>query len=773
LALLTLSPARAAGSDTPARTPASWALLGRYCVDCHNTTDWAGGISLDAVAPDSIPEDPTMWEQVVRRLRTGMMPPPGKARPTTAMANALSEYLETRLDDEWSRHPNSGATSLHRLNRVEYGNVIRDLLHLDIDVTTLLPADDSADGFDNMADVLSVSPTLIHSYISAAMKISRSAVGDPDMTPVLTKFTAPGGASQSGYVEGAPLGTRGGMRLVFDFPLDATYEFRVNSAGGFRIGGSAGGPPPHIDVTLDGAPVAAADPRRFRIPVAAGPHTVTVAMVDQARSAGVDELYARAIPARSDVSGFTIEGPFDATGPGNTPSRSAIFICKPADQAAEGPCARRILANLASAAFRADMGTDSPAVRQLMETFAAGRKTGGFEVGVQQAIARILVDPRFLYRVETDRPDLAPGTIYRISDQELASRLSFFLWSSIPDQRLRQLAQAGQLHEPKTLQREVQRMLADPRATALTDNFAGQWLRLRELNRAEPLDRGFDDSLREAFSQETRLLFSSVLRENRSVVELLNADFTFLNQRLARHYGIDGVRGSFMRRVSLPADSPRRGLLGQGSILTVTSAGNRTSPVMRGEWILEGLLGAPVPQPPPGVIADLKESPDMSRPMSVRERMESHRANPNCAACHRIMDPLGFALENFDLIGRWRTSDGGVTIDASDKLGDGSRIDGVGDVRRLLLSHSDEFVHNVAGKLLQYALGRQLEYYDQPAVRRIVEEARPDQYSLTALIQAVVRSTPFQMRVQQPGKPGKTPDTRQAALAPARQSASE
>lgn len=772
MALLTLNPARAATPDTHGGTPAGWALLGRYCVDCHNTTDWAGGISLDAVEPDSISEDPNMWEQVVRRLRTGMMPPPGKPRPSTAVANALSAYVETRLDDDWSRHPNSGATSLHRLNRVEYGNVIRDLLHLDVDVTSMLPADDSADGFDNMADVLSVSPTLIQSYISAAMKISRAAVGDPHMASVLTKFTAPGGASQSGYVEGAPLGTRGGTRVVFDFPLDATYEFRVNSGGGFRIGAAAGGPPPRIDVTLDGATVSVPDPRKFRIHVAAGPHIVTVAMVDRVHGAGVDELYARAIPGRNDVSGFTIEGPFDATGPGKTPSRSAIFICQPADPAAEEPCARRILAHLASAAFREDMGTDSPAVQQLMETYATGRRSGGFEVGVQQAIARILVDPRFLYRVETDRPDLAPGTIYRISDRELASRLSFFLWSSIPDERLRQLAQTRQLHEPETLGREVQRMLADPRAAALTDNFAGQWLRLRELNKAEPLDRGFDDSLRQGFSQETRLLFASMLHGNRSVVELLNADYTFLNQRLARHYGIDGVRGSFMRRVSLPADSPRRGLLGQGSILTVTSVGNRTSPVMRGEWILEGLLGAPVPAPPPGVNTDLTVSTDMSRTMSLRERMESHRANPNCAACHRIMDPLGFALENFDLIGRWRTTDDGVAIDATDQLGDGTKINGAGDVRRLLLSHSDEFVNNVAGKLLQYALGRPLEYYDQPAVRRIVEVSRPDHYSLRALIQAVVRSTPFQMRVQQPSKPGKTPDTRQAALAPVHDSGS-
>jgi hypothetical protein len=740
-----------AADPVQAAAPADWALLGRYCVDCHNTVDWAGGLSLDAVTPEAIKEDPGAWEKVVRKLRTGMMPPPGKERPTRAQANALSSYLETRLDDGWSRQPNPGTKSLHRLNRNEYANAIRDLLSLDLDVSTLLPADDAAEGFDNMADVLSVSPTLVQSYVSAAMKISRTAVGDPRMASVLTKFSAPGGAAQRGHLEGLPLGTRGGLRVVHNFPLDAEYEFRVSTAGG-GIGtvSSASGAPPSIDVTLNGKPVTVRDPRKFRIRVPAGPQVVTVAMIDKVHADGVDDLYARATPRRDDVDGLTIQGPFDATGPGNTPSRRAIFVCQPASSADELPCARRILARLAGAAFRVNMAPDSPAMEQLLQFHAAGSRAGGFERGIQQALARILVDPRFLYRIEADRPGSSKGPAYRITDDELASRLSFFLWSSIPDARLRELAQRRQLHEPKVLDQEVRRMLADPRASALAANFAGQWLHLRELDNAQPLDRAFDDNLREAMVQETQMLFASIQQENRSVVDLLDSDYTYLNERLARHYGIDGVRGTYMRRVSLPKDSPRRGLLGQGSILTVTSVGNRTSPVARGAWVMQALLGAPVPAPPPGVEADLKESADESRPMSVRERLEKHRENPTCASCHQVMDPIGYAMENFDLIGRWRDTEAGMPINARDVMADGTPLNGVADLRRVLVSHADDFVTNVSEKLLQYALGRRLEYYDQPAVRRIVAESRKDRHTLSALVQAIVRSAPFQMRTQPP-----------------------
>ena len=746
--------------------PAAWQLLGRYCADCHNTVDWAGGFSVEDAGPEAVAADPATWEKAVRKLRTGMMPPPGKPRPSLAQVDSLSGFLETRLDDRWQHAPDAGAKSLHRLNRQEYTNAIRDLLHLDVDVSTLLPADDAAEGFDNMADVLGVSPTLIQSYVSAAMKISRIAVGDPHMAPVLAKFSAPRGASQRGHVEGMPLGTRGGLRIVHNFPLDAEYEFRVSAGGGgFRFSGPAGGAAPRVDVTLNGQPVKVEDPRKFRVRVPAGPQVLTVAMVDQLHAEGVDELYALATPRRDDVDGLTIQGPFNATGSGDTPSRRAVLVCTPADAAAELPCARRILREVASAAFRVEQREDSPAIDQLLQFYAEGRRAGGFETGVQQALARLLVDPRFLFRMETDRPELSAGSLYRITDEELASRLSFFLWSSIPDARLRQLAQRGQLHDTKTLEQEVRRMLADKRAAALTTNFAGQWLRLRELDNAQPLDRGFDDGLRDAMAQETQMLFTSLLQENRSVTQLLDADYTFLNERLAQHYGIEGVRGTYMRRVALPKGSPRRGLLGQGSILTVTSAGNRTSPVMRGVWVMQTLLGASVPQPPPGVEADLKESPEGTQPMSVRERLEKHRVNPTCASCHQVMDPIGYAMENFDLVGRWRDEDSGQPVNAQDKLGDGTPVNGVGDLRKMLLSHSDEFLTSFSERLLQYALGRRLEYYDQPAVRHIVEESRKEHHTLSALVLAVVRSTPFQMRVQQPPVTG-APEQRQASISP-------
>ena len=748
---------------TGVAAPAEWSVLDRYCVECHNTVDWAGGLSVDAVRPDAVNADPATWEKVVRKLRTGMMPPPGKPRPGAQQVDTLSRFLETRLDAGWRQRPNPGVKSLHRLNRTEYANAIRDLLRIDLDVSSLLPADDAADGFDNVADVLGVSPTLIQSYVAAAMKISRAAVGDPQMAPVITKFTAPAGNAQRSHLEGLPLGTRGGLRIVFNFPLDADYEFRVGVNGGFRLSGPAGIAASRVDVTLNGRSQQVDDPRKFRLHVPAGPQVLTVAMVDTVHADGVDELYSQAPPRRDDVEGVTIQGPFNPTGAGDTPSRREIFVCKPSGSDAGQACARQILTRLASAAFRVELAATDPVVQQLLGFFEAGNRSGGFEVGIQQALARLLVDPRFLFRMEAERSDAVAGTAYRIADEELASRLSFFLWSSIPDARLRQLAAGRTLHEPKVLEREVRRMLSDPRAAALTDNFAGQWLRLRELDNAQPLDRSFDDNLRDSMLQETRLLFSSIRQENRSITDLLDSDYTFLNERLAAHYGISGVKGSYMRRVALPKDSPRRGLLGQGSILTVTSAGNRTSPVMRGAWIMETLLGAPVPQPPPGVDADLKEGPDPSRPLSVRERLEHHRINPSCASCHQVMDPLGFALENFDLLGRWRDVDAGQPINASDRLGDGTPVEGVNGLRRALKGRADNFVTNVSEKLLQYALGRRLEAYDQPAVRRIVEETRKDHHTINALVLAVVRSSPFQMRTRSPADVKPVPDSRQAS----------
>lgn len=764
----------AAASERPAprstgHSQGHYALLDRYCLECHNAEDWAGGVAFDTLTLDSVAADAPVWEKTVRKIRTGMMPPAGKPRPPRAVLDAFAESLETQLDAAAVTHPNPGSKSLHRLNRTEYANAIRDLLAYEVDVSTLLPEDDAAQGFDNIADVLSVSPTLIQAYVAAAMKISRGAVGDPAMAPVTVTYEVPRDLSQDRHIDGLPLGTRGGILFTHNFPLDAEYEFRISAGSGFRFSGPAGGPPPAIDITLNGAPVSVPDPRKFRLRVPAGPQTITVALVDRRRWQGVDDLYARAMPRRDDIESVVITGPFDATGPGDTPSRRAIFVCRPESESDEAPCARRILSRLATKAFRRPLGENDPAVETLMRFYEAGRRSGDFETGIQHGIARLLADPRFLYRIEEEPADLAPGAIYRISDLELASRLSFFLWSSIPDDELLEVASRGALGDARELERQVRRMLADPRASALVENFAGQWLQLRQLRDAQPDDREFDENLRRAFERETELLLETIMREDRSVLELLDADYTFLNERLARHYGITGVRGDYMRRVQLPEDSPRRGLLGHGSILTVTSVGDRTSPVIRGAWIVENLLGAPVPQPPPGVETNL-EPDTAARPTSLRERLEIHRANPNCASCHEIMDPIGFTLENFDLVGRWRERDGEVPIDASGTLVDGTRLDGPHDLRRALLDRSESFVTGLIERLLTYALGRHLEHYDQPAVRTILREARANDYRFSSIVLGIARSVPFQMRTKSSPRDSQAPAHRelQASLSETR-----
>ncbi|MEP7245654.1 MAG: DUF1592 domain-containing protein [Gammaproteobacteria bacterium] len=728
--------------------PRHWNVLDQYCVKCHNTEDWAGGVAFDTLSASDIPADSETWEKAIRKLRTGMMPPAGKPRPQRAVLEGFANELASSLDRSGDMHPYPGTKSLHRLNRTEYANAIRDLLAFNVDVTTLLPADDAAEGFDNIADVLSVSPTLIQSYVSAAMKISRWAVGDRTMAPTLVKYAAPSALSQQEHLEGLPLGTRGGILVTHNFPLDAEYEFRVSAGAGFRFAGPAGGPPPLLDITLNGEPLKPTDPRKFRMRVKAGPQVLGIALVDQRRSSGVDELYAQAQPRRDDFENVTINGPFDATGAGDTPSRSAIFKCYPNAASDQETCAREIISHLAAKAFRRPLRQSDASIEPLMQFYQAGRRSGDFESGIQAALARLLADPRFLYRMEDERADLAEGASYRISGVELASRLSFFLWSSIPDDALIDAASSGRLDDPQELEQQVRRMLNDSRASALVENFAGQWLRLRELRSAQPSDRDFDDNLREGLEQETQMLFASIVNEDRSVVQLLDADYTFVNERLARHYGMPNIHGSYLRRVSLPKDSPRRGLLGQGSILTVTSAGNRTSPVMRGAWVMESLLGAPVPRPPPGVEADLKEDPTLAKPMTVRQRLEKHRANPACASCHQIMDPIGFSLENFDLVGRWREVDGTAPVDSSGTLIDGTRLTGVKDLRRALLDQSDSFVTSLTEKLLTYGLGRRLEHFDQPAVRRIVRDASRNDYRFSSIVLGIVNSLPFQMKVK-------------------------
>lgn len=733
------------------------ALLEQYCVECHNSEDWAGKIAFDTLAFERLEHDTATWEAVVRKVRAGLMPPKGNARPERAVLDGMVQWLGTGLDLAWEASPNPGAKPAARLNRTEYRNAVRDLLAFDAaDLVRTLPADVSAAGFDNIADVLSMSPTLLEGYLSVAMQISRQAVGDPATAPTQIEYRA--SASQQDYVEGLPLGTRGGMRIEHNFPVDAEYEFRV--AANIAVAGRgndtgimiwcAG---PKLEVMVNDLPVPVTDPLRFRLKVPAGPQTIGLAMVDEKHCVGAHELLAADADGGSGaVQALEIDGPYNVTGVGDTPSRRAIFSCYPQALEAEAACARQILSRLATRAYRRPLGLEDPAVAKLMQFFETSRSAAGatFETGIQGALTWMLVDPKFLYRFEAEPQDLAAGEVYRISDLELATRLAFFLWSSIPDEPLLALAAQDKLHEPNLLQQQVQRMLADPRASQLVENFAGQWLKLRELDAAAPQDPAFNPALREAMKQETLLLFQSLVREDQSLLGLLDSDYTYLNERLAQHYGIDGVWGGYMRRVDLPANSPRRGLLGHASILTATSVPNRTSPVVRGAWIVENLLGAHVPSPPPGVETDLdKAQPGANAPAdTLRQRLEAHRADPACASCHQIMDPFGFSLENFDLVGRWRSMDNGIPLNTAAEMVDGTYVDGPDTLRAALLARPDAFMNALGERLLTYALGRELQAYDGPAVRHIVQGAKVEGFTLDALVQAVVTSAPFQQRIK-------------------------
>ena len=695
------------------------ALLNQYCVGCHNEKLKTAGLMLDKLDLAHPGQDPEAWEKVVRKLRAGMMPPAGMPRPDRATLDSWTAKLETELDRAAAAKPNPGSTGLHRLNRTEYTNAIRDLLALDVDESTVLPADDSSEGFDNIADALAVSPALIERYVAAAGKISRLAVGNMLISPATVTYRAPSDFSQSEHVEGLPLGTRGGMLVRHTFPLDAEYSFKVRArSAGIGVGG-VGARGEQLEVVLNGERVKLASSGTIdvRIPVKAGPQDIGAAYVRMAPP-GADDIW-QTFAGNSSVTSIAITGPLNPTGPGDTPSRRKIFVCHPNSESDEAACAKKILSTLAMRAYRqppsgADLDT-------LLSFYQAGRKNGSFDLGIEQALARVLVDPRFVFRFEREPAGVAPGSVYRVSDLELASRLSFFLWSSIPDDELLDAAVQGKLHDPAVLEAQTRRMLKDPRSEALVTNFGGQWLYLRELKSARPDARGFNDNLRQAFRRETELLLDSIVREDRNVVDLLNADYTFVNEDLARHYGIPGVKGSRFRRVALQ-DENRRGLLGQSSFLLVTSVANRTSPVARGKWILENLLGTPAPLPPPNV-PPLKENEGAQQPTSVRQRMEQHRNNPVCAACHKIMDPIGFSLENFDLIGTWRNTEGGAPIDASGQLVDGTKLDGPASLRKALLSRSDVFVRTMTEKLLTYGIGRALKYYDMPVVRSIAHDA--------------------------------------------------
>jgi hypothetical protein len=722
------------GAPSPER-----AFLNQYCVTCHNARSKTGGLALDGLDPAHPGENAETWEKAVRKLRAGMMPPSGAPRPDRAVTNGFTAKLETELDRWAAAHPNPGATALHRLNRNEYARGIKDLLSLDVDVSKLLPADDSAEGFDNVADVLRISPSLMERYVSAAAQISRLAVGDASIGAATDTYRS-ASADSAGEI---PLGTFGGLVVHHNFPLDGKYSFKVRGGGGVPYDNRVS----KVEITVNGEPVKVVEvgyyvTADFQLDMKAGPQTIGVALIDKDPQSIATTW--KVPPNSVGPTTLVIAGPLSSTGPGDTPSRRSIFICQPGSSSDELPCAKKILAALARRAYRAPATDDDLEI--LLGFYQRGRNAGGFDTGIQSALERMLVSPRFVFRFEEEPAGLKAGAIYRIDDLELASRLSFFLWSSIPDEELLNLAVKGKLKDPSILEQQTLRMLNDPRADALVKNFAGQWLYLREVKSAPAPVNG---ELKRAFERETEMLFQSILRENRNVLDLLNADYTFVNERLARHYGIPNIYGDHFRRVAIKDDA-RRGLLGQGSFLLVTSVADRTSPVARGKWILENLLGTVAPVPPPNVPA-LEESAGKNEPRSVRQQMEFHRRNAVCASCHKIMDPIGLSLENFDLVGKWRDSDQGVAIDASAELVDGTKLNGPASLRKALLSRSDVVVTTMAEKLMTYGIGRAVHYYDEPTIRSIVRNAAQDNYRFASLILGIVKSSPFQMRVKGSG----------------------
>ena len=759
-----MKPAATTGSVTSSRT-----LLDSYCVRCHNERLKTAGLILDrSVDAEDVSVAPDVWERVVRKVRSGAMPPAGLPRPDASAFTAWLSNVEGALDRAASANPNPGRPApVHRLNRAEYANSVRDLLAIQIDGRSFLPADDSGYGFDNIGDVLSVSPGLLERYMLAAAKVARLAVGDPTLRPGTTTYrSSPLALQDDRTSEQLPFGSRGGFAVQHVFPLDGEYVIKISlarSLDGAQIKGVH-----QLDVRVDHAlakqfTVDATKPEtvkniELRVPVKAGARLIGVSFVGSLDSALPRDLRPaqpppsafafQLYPIDPAVSSIDIVGPYDGKVSLDTASRRAIFTCQPASASAEKACAARIISTVARRAYRRPIAAAD--VKPLMTAYEAGRANSTFDDGIEWVLEAILSSPKFLFRIERDPSNVKSGAPYRVTDLELASRLSFFIWSSIPDDALIDLAGRNKLSEPATLTQQVKRMLTDPKSKAIVENFACQWLYLRNLRTAAPnadLFPRFDDNLREAFLQETTLFVESQIREDRPLLDLLTADYTYLNERLARHYGIPDVYGSHFRRVTYP-DDRRAGLLGQGSVLTVTSYPNRTSPVVRGKWLLENLLGAPPPPPPPNVPA-LKENGEGGKATTVRERMEQHRSNPVCASCHARMDPLGFALENFDAIGQWRTEDAEAhsPIDASGVLPDGTKFNGPSEFRKALVSRKADFVGSVTEKLLTYGLGRGLEYYDAPVVRQIIRDAGPTDYRWSAIIMGIVQSKPFQMRM--------------------------
>ncbi len=757
VAMLTSLPGRA---EVASPQQAS-AAIGKYCASCHSAQVHTAGLVLDPAAVSHVQTDAERWEKAIRKLRANAMPPPGAPRPDQATLDSLSGFLETELDKAAAARPNAGKLPLlHRLSRTEYQNAVRDLLALDalpkeMDYSMLLPPDNS-----------------------------RLAVGDRAAPEMVNIYRVPDEQPQTAHVDGLPLGTRGGLAVRSHFPLDGEYLIKATFTGrsdqqqqleitvdGERVevatiaavqgGGRRGKGAARALTGRDGQgdlPVAI-KPVEFRIPVKAGPRLIGVSFLErnEVRDEEVLRPRMRGVGPELGLDVVTISGPYNAKGPGDTPSRRRIFVCRPGSASEEGPCARRILSTLERRAYRRPVTAAD--VESLMPFYTAGRVEGGFDLGIERAIQRLLVSPQFLFRIERDAPNAAPGTSHPVSDLELASRLSFFLWSSIPDDTLLDLAGQRKLRAPGVLEQQVRRMLADPRSSSLVANFAEQWLYLRDIEAKKPneiLFADFDETLRSAFRRETDLFLDGVLRGNGSVLELLSANYTFVNERLARHYGIPNIHGSDFRRVTFPPGSPRGGLLGQASILTITSYANRTSPVMRGKWVLENLLSSPPPPPPANIPALKTEGNDTGKILSIREAMIQHRADPACSSCHARMDPIGFAMENFDAVGRWRDRDAGSPIDTSGAFPGGVKFDGMAGLKAALLSHPEEFVSTIAEKLLMYAVGRNVQYYDQPAIRAIVKESARSNYTFASLVLGVVKSVPFQMREAQAAQDAKT-----------------
>ena len=773
-------------SAAPAAGAPERALLDRYCVSCHNERVQTAGVALDTADLSDVRADAEVWEKVVRKLRGGVMPPVGRPRPAPAEYDQLASWLETELDRVWSEHPNPGRTeTFHRLNRAEYANAVRDLLALDLPIDDFLPADDASYGFDNIAGVLRMSQALMERYLAAARTISRMAVGSPPPAIDSVVYRVAEDVQQHHRVEELPFGTRGGLLVEHFFSQSADYDIKV------EVSGDEGLSHPHLmEVTIDGQQVRLFEVGRpaldgpeqsstntaairyatdgvyeVRVSVAGGPQAVGVTfykqptqLVEQVREVFENPTISSNIGVGGrmpTVTSVTLTGPHDPRGIGDTPSRQKVFVCYPESETEEGPCAREILSKLTRRAYRGSVADGD--VDVLLGFYERSRARGGsFDDGIELALRRLLVSPEFLYRIEADPPagpeqdsrtGMARADVYRIDELALASRLSFFLWSTIPDDELLELALEGRLHDATVIEGQVRRMLADPRSSALTTNFAGQWLQLRNLETVvrpgDPYARAFDASLRQGFLRETELFIDNILRKDRSVLDMLTADYTYLNERVARHYGLMTVQGSHFRRVTLPPDSPRRGLLGHGSVLTLTSHAIRTSPVNRGKWILDNILGTPPPDPPPNIPA-LDDRKTQAKVATLRDRMSAHRANPVCASCHNMIDPAGFALENFDAIGRWRAVDESYnSIDASGTLPDGTHFDGVRELTAALVSRPERFVTTVTEKLLTYALGRGLEYYDMPALRRVVRDAGASNYGFQDVVIGIVKSYPF------------------------------